>query len=53
MTRNDMGQMMFVGIGDFDLIALVAVFDAVDSSVMLIASSVLFPVSIDSFMGCN
>jgi hypothetical protein len=41
MARNDVGQMMFVGVGDFDLIVLVAVFDAVGEGVRLVTGAVL------------
>lgn len=46
MTRDDMGHVMFIGIGDFDLIVLAAVFDAVGEGVRLIAGAVLFDVLI-------
>lgn len=41
MPRNDMGQMMFVCVCDFDLIVLVAVFDAVGEGVRLMTGAVL------------
>lgn len=46
MTRNDMGQMMFIRVGDFDLIVLVAVSDAVGEGVRLVACAVLLYVLI-------